>query len=185
MSVRSDLFVWLDLEMTGLDPRKHHIVEIATIITDNKLNVIAEGPELVIHQPEHCLENLDPWVMQTHTKSGLFEKIRQSQYSLAAAEAITLEFLKQHTTAATAPLCGNSIGTDRGFLQHAMPDVYQHLHYRNIDVSSIKILYQAWNATRPTPNKQMRHRALDDIKESIAELAFYRRHFFITSSDCA
>ena len=170
--------VWMDLEMTGLDTEKDHIIEMATIITDIQLQILEEGPNLIIHTDPENLKDLNPWVLKTHTESGLLDKVRSSPLSLKEAEAQTLAFIRKHVTRGVAPLCGNSIGTDRGFLKKYMPDLEGFLHYRNLDVSSIKILYQGWQPKAKIFPKNNRHRALDDIKDSIAELAYYREHFF-------
>ena len=178
--------VWMDLEMTGLDPAKEVIVEIATLITDDELNIIAEGPDLVVHQPEHLLAAMDPFVVNMHTKSGLLNEIRTSTLSLEEAGRITLDFIKSHVGAPkTVPLCGNSIGTDRMFLNRYMPALDQHLHYRNIDVSSIKELTRRWfpKAYFGAPAKTGNHRALGDIQDSIAELAYYRQTVFISAQN--
>ena len=167
-------WVWIDLEMTGLSPQQHHIIEIATIITDNQLNILAEGPAFVIHQPEHALADLSPWIVKHHGDSGLLDAVRASQVSLAQAEADTLAFIQQYTLAGQSPLCGNSIGTDRMFLQQHMPQLEQHLHYRNIDVSTVKLLLDAWQDDMPVFVKKATHRALDDIRESIAQLRSYQ-----------
>ena len=171
----------MDLEMTGLDPATEVIVEIATLITDDDLNVIAEGPDLVINQPEAVLATLDPVVVEMHTKSGLLTAIRASTVTLEQAGAATLEFIKQHVAEPrTIPLCGNSIGTDRRFLARYLPEIENHLHYRSVDVSTIKELVKRWypgiEITRPT--KSGAHRALDDVRESIRELKFYRENVF-------
>lgn len=168
-------WVWCDLEMTGLDPRKNVIIEIATIITDDQLNVVAEGPSYVVHQSDEHLEGLDPWIVEHHGKSGLLEAVKSSHISQDQAELDTLAFIKQHTQAGKSPLCGNSIGTDRLFLAQHMPSVAKHLHYRNIDVSSFKIVMDAWGLLTQPFKKKNTHRALDDIKESIAELRFYKK----------
>jgi len=173
--------VWMDLEMTGLDPAKEVIVEIATLITDDELNIIAEGPDLVVHQPEHLLVAMDPFVVNMHTKSGLLNEIRASTLSLEEAGRITLDFIKSHVGAPkTVPLCGNSIGTDRRFLAQYLPDIENYLHYRSIDVSSVKELTKRWypELTAGRPSKEGNHRALDDIRESVRELAYYRAHAF-------
>jgi oligoribonuclease len=172
----------MDLEMTGLDATKDRIVEIATILTDDDLNVIAEGPDLVIHQPDDVLARMDQVVVDMHTKSGLLEQIKASTVSLEDAGTATLEFIKQHVPEpASVPLCGNSIGTDRRFLAAYLPDIENHLHYRSIDVSSIKELVKRWypevDANRPRGHGS--HRALDDIRESIREMAYYREHVFV------
>lgn len=176
------MLVWMDLEMTGLDHTSDVIVEIATIITDDDLQVVAEGPDLVIHQTDEVLERMDPFVVDMHTRSGLLDSIRTSEISLEEAGAATLEFIKQHVPEpASVPLCGNSIGTDRRFLAAALPDIENHLHYRSIDVSSVKELVKRWypgiDASRP--RGQGSHRALDDIRESIREMQYYRDHVFV------
>ncbi len=171
----------MDLEMTGLDPTTDVIVEIATLITDDDLNIVAEGPDLVINQPEAVLSTMVPVVVEMHTKSGLLTAIRASTVTLEQAGAATLEFIKQHVAEPrTIPLCGNSIGTDRRFLVRYLPDIENHLHYRSVDVSTIKELIKRWypgvEITRPT--KSGTHRALDDVRESIRELKFYRENVF-------
>jgi len=171
----------MDLEMTGLDPATEVIVEIATLITDDDLNVIAEGPDLVINQPESALAAMQPVVVEMHTTSGLLAAIRASQVTLEQAGKETFDFIKQHVTEArTIPLCGNSIGTDRRFLAKYLPEIENYLHYRSVDVSTIKELVKRWypgvEITRPT--KSGAHRALDDVRESIRELKFYRENVF-------
>jgi oligoribonuclease len=171
----------MDLEMTGLDPATEVIVEIATLITDDELNVIAEGPDLVVNQPETMLVAMDPFVVQMHTSSGLLTAIRESTITLAQAGAQTLEFIKKHVPEPrTIPLCGNSIGTDRRFLAKYLPEIENYLHYRSVDVSTIKELVKRWypglEISRPT--KAGAHRALDDVQESIRELKFYRENVF-------
>ncbi|MBM3741619.1 MAG: oligoribonuclease [Actinobacteria bacterium] len=171
----------MDLEMTGLDPATEVIVEIATLITDDDLNVIAEGPDLVINQPESVLAAMQPVVVEMHTTSGLLAAIRASQVTLEQAGKETFDFIKQHVTEArTIPLCGNSIGTDRRFLAKYLPEIENYLHYRSVDVSTIKELVKRWypgvEITRPT--KSGAHRALDDVRESIRELKFYRENVF-------
>ena len=177
------MLVWMDLEMTGLDHTSDVIVEIATIVTDDDLTIIAEGPDLVIHQPDDVLARMDPFVVDMHTKSGLLDQIKASEISLEAAGAATLEFIKQHVPeAATVPLCGNSIGTDRRFLTAYLPDIENHLHYRSIDVSSVKELVKRWypGIDADRPRGQGSPRAHDDIRESIRERAYYREHVFVT-----
>lgn len=175
------MLAWMDLEMTGLDPKTHVIVEIATLITDDDLNVVAEGPDLVITATEEELALMDPVVVDMHTKSGLLDQIRSSNVSLEEAAAATLSFLAEHLEPQSVPLCGNSIGMDRRFLVEHMADIEAFLHYRSIDVSSIKELARRWypSALTTAPRKDVAHRALDDIKESIAELAHYRQSVFI------
>ena len=171
----------MDLEMTGLDPATEVIVEIATLITDDELNVIAEGPDLVVHQPETMLVAMDPFVVQMHTSSGLLTAISESTITLAQAGAQTLEFIKKHVPEPrTIPLCGNSIGTDRRFLSKYLPEIENYLHYRSVDVSTIKELVKRWypGLEISRPAKAGAHRALDDVQESIRELKFYRENVF-------
>ena len=171
--------------MTGLDPSQNVIVEIATLITDDELNIVAEGPDLVIHQPEEKLAIMEPIVVEMHTKSGLLDAIRTSTITLEAAGAATLEFIKQWVPEARkVPLCGNSIGMDRRFLEAYLPEIEHWLHYRSVDVSSIKELTRRWypGLNNSRPFKVGTHRALDDIRESIAELAFYRERVFLPAA---
>ena len=175
------MLVWMDLEMTGLEPARHVIVEIATIITDDHVETVAEGPDLVIHADESELAEMDEFVREMHTKSGLLEQIRMSSTSLKEASQKTLEFIREHVEKPrSVPLCGNSIGTDRRFLDAYMPDIENFLHYRSIDVSTAKELARRWNPAvlKAVPKKETSHRALDDIRESIAELRHYREHLF-------
>jgi oligoribonuclease len=177
-----DLLVWLDLEMTGLDVERHTIVEIALIVTDAQLEPVDDGLDVVIHQDADALAGMDDFVRKMHTKSGLLEAIGRSDVSLAAAHARALDYLRAHVGApGTAPLCGNSIGTDRRFLDRYMHDLDTYLHYRSIDVSSLKELCRRWypEVYAKRPNKAETHRALDDIRESIEELRFYREQLFI------
>lgn len=174
------MLAWIDLEMTGLEPDRHVIVEIASIVTDDELNIVAEGPDLVIHATEAQLAEMDPHVIEMHTSSGLLEKIKASTVTLAEAEAATLAFFAEHLgTENRVPLAGNSIGTDRRFLAAQMPQVEDFLHYRCIDVSTLKELARRWNpkVAKGAPGKKGAHRALDDIKESIIELRHYRDTF--------
>ena len=164
--------------MSGLDPDTCHILEIATIVTDAELNVVAEGPDLVVHQPEPVLEAMDEWCTKHHGESGLTEQVRASTLSVAEAEAQTLAFLQEHTERRASPLCGNSIWQDRRFIAKYMPALDAHLHYRLVDVSTIKELARRWYPTLEAPPKAESHRALGDIRESIAELAFYRTQLF-------
>jgi oligoribonuclease len=176
----------MDLEMTGLEPQRHVIVEIATLVTDDQLNVIGEGPDLVIHASELERSHMGDFVTEMHTKSGLIALIEASGISVADAEIATLDFLKQHISEArTVPLCGNSIGTDRRFLQDYMPTLEAFFHYRNVDVSTLKELARRWypEVLASVPEKESAHRALDDIRESIAELAFYRANLFRPAPD--
>jgi len=171
----------MDLEMTGLDPARHVIVEIATIVTDDELEIVAEGPDLVIYQPPEALEGMEPVVVDMHTSSGLLTAIAASTTSLEEAGRATLAFIREHAPEArTVPLCGNSIGTDRRFLALHLPEIEEHLHYRSVDVSTIKELTRRWYPTvlDGAPRKATSHRALDDIRESIEELRWYRAHVF-------
>jgi oligoribonuclease len=171
----------MDLEMTGLEPARHVIVEIATIVTDDDLEVVAEGPDLIVHQPEEALAHMDDYVRNMHTSSGLLAAIRESTVSLEDAGQATLEFIRAHVPEPrTVPLCGNSIGTDRRFLDAYLPAIEQHLHYRSVDVSTIKELAKRWYpaAVAAAPTKSSAHRALDDIRESIDELRYYRTSVF-------
>ena len=168
--------------MTGLDPGKDVIVEIATIVTDDDLTIVAEGPDLVVHQPDAALAVMDPFVVDMHTKSGLLDAIRASTISLEDTGAQTLAFIKEHAPEpSTVPLCGNSIGTDRRFLAAHLPEIEHWLHYRSIDVSSLKELVRRWypDVRADRPKKAGSHRALDDIRESIEELRFYRERVFV------
>jgi oligoribonuclease len=178
----------MDLEMTGLDPARHVIVEIATLVTDDDLNIIADGPDLVVHQDDEALAGMDPIVVDMHTRSGLVDLIRNSTVSLADAGTKTLEFIQAHVTEPRrVPLCGNSIGMDRRFLAAYLPEIEEYLHYRSVDVSTIKELVKRWyptlNSTRP--RKIGAHRALDDIRESIAEMRYYREHVFVAAVPAA
>lgn len=179
MSFSDQNLIWIDLEMTGLDPETHKVIEIATIVTDSQLNILAEGPVLAVHQPESELQKMDDWCTNTHTQSGLVERVRQSQVSEDDAVAQTIAFLEQWVPAGKSPICGNSIGQDRRFLYKHMPRLEEYFHYRYIDVSTIKELTRRWQpAVLDGFSKQGSHLALDDIRESIAELQFYRSTVF-------
>ncbi|NUQ75248.1 MAG: oligoribonuclease [Polyangiaceae bacterium] len=172
--------VWVDLEMTGLNPDVSVIVEIATIVTESDLTVVAEGPSLVIHQPDDVLAAMNDFVRDLHTRSGLLDRIRTSTVSLAEATSQTVAFLERHVPKGTAPLCGNSVWKDRAFLERYMPPVVDHLHYRIVDVSTLKELARRWYPASLLPlKKKEAHRALDDIRESIEELRFYRDRLFV------
>ncbi|WP_043530178.1 oligoribonuclease [Litchfieldella xinjiangensis] len=175
---RQDLLVWIDLEMTGLDPQRERIIEVATLITDSDLNTVAEGPVLAVHQPDSLLEAMDEWNTRTHGASGLVERVRQSQVDTAQAEQQTLDFLRAYVAPGTSPMCGNSVHQDRRFLEREMPQLLEFFHYRNLDVSSVKELAKRWNpAALKGFQKRNVHLAMDDIRESIAELAHYRQTF--------
>ncbi|MEM6989285.1 MAG: oligoribonuclease [Myxococcota bacterium] len=174
--------VWIDLEMSGLDPRTCRILEIATLVTDGDLNIVAEGPEIVVHQPDEVLEAMDEWCTEHHGQSGLTASVKASTVSQAEAETQTLAFLQAHTTAGVSPLCGNSVWQDRRFIIEYMKDLDRFLHYRLVDVSSIKELARRWYPGVSSPPKQEAHRALDDIRESIAELRYYREHLFVADA---
>ena len=179
------MLVWMDLEMTGLDHTTDVIVEIATLITDDDLQIIAEGPDLVVHATDEQLAAMEPIVVEMHTKSGLLDQIRASTVTLEAAGAATLAFIREHVTEErSVPLCGNSIGTDRRFLDAYLPDIENYLHYRSIDVSSVKELVKRWypEVDLKRPRGQGSHRALDDIRESVREMAYYRQMVFIDPS---
>jgi oligoribonuclease len=172
----------MDLEMTGLDPARHTIVEIATLVTDDDLRIVAEGPDLVIHADAQALTAMDDFVRKMHTKSGLLEAMETSTLNLADAGRQTLEFIRTHVPdKGTVPLCGNSIGTDRRFLDAQLPDIENWLHYRSVDVSTVKELCRRWypDIAAKAPEKGTAHRALEDIRESVAELAYYRGALFV------
>jgi len=177
---KKDYLIWIDCEMTGLDPDKHVLLEIATIITDNDLNVIAEGPVLAIHQPESALKLMDNWCTRTHTRSGLLKRVRAESVALHEAELQTLRFLRRHCYVRSSPLCGNSIGQDRRFLVKYMPTLHEFFHYQSIDVSTVKQLVKRWYGKKyQAPAKKDIHLALHDIRESIAELGHYRKQVFV------
>ena len=173
------MLVWMDLEMTGLDPARNTIVEVATLVTDDDLNVVAEGPDLVVHATPEELATMEPVVRDMHTRSGLLQAIEASSITLADAGAQTLAFIKEHVPEPrSVPLAGNSIGTDRRFLAAYLPEIEEYLHYRSVDVSTIKELARRWYPTVSPPKKATAHRALDDIRESIIELRFWRESVF-------
>ncbi|MBR9858026.1 MAG: oligoribonuclease [Gammaproteobacteria bacterium] len=179
MSQNAENLVWIDLEMTGLEPDEHKIIEIASIITDKELNVLAEGPVLAIHQSEAELAKMDEWNVRTHTGSGLVARVQASTVSEDDAVAQTLAFLREWVPEQASPLCGNSIGQDRRFLVRHMPTLEAFFHYRNVDVSTVKELVRRWQpALLEQFTKKGSHQALDDIRESIAELQFYRETVF-------
>lgn len=170
--------IWIDLEMTGLDPDRDVIIEMATIVTDSDLNTLAEGSVIAIHQPEEILAGMDEWNTRQHGQSGLTQRVRESTVSMAEAEAQTLAFLEQWVPKRSSPICGNSICQDRRFLYRHMPRLEGYFHYRNLDVSTLKELAARWAPqVRESFKKGNTHLALDDIRESIAELRHYRDHF--------
>jgi oligoribonuclease len=167
--------VWIDMEMTGLQPDSDRVIEIAMLVTDPQLNVLATGPVLVVHQPDSVLEAMDSWNRSTHAKSGLIEKVRASTLTEADAERQALEFLAAHVPASASPMCGNSICQDRRFLARWMPRLEAHFHYRNLDVSTLKELVKRWKPDLKSFAKEGKHEALADILESLEELKFYRK----------
>lgn len=175
---RQTNLIWIDLEMTGLDTMKDTIIEIATIVTDRFLNELAEGPVVAIHQPRSVLDAMDEWNTEQHGKSGLTERVLASEATLADAEQQTIEFLSAWVEAGASPMCGNSICQDRRFMARHMPDLERFFHYRNLDVSTLKILMQRWRPELEAGfTKAGTHLALDDIRESISEMRYYRDHF--------
>lgn len=172
--------IWIDLEMTGLEPERDVIIEIATIVTDADLNVVAEGPIIAVHQSDALLDGMDEWNTNQHGGSGLVERVQKSKIDSAEAERQTIEFLSQHIDAGVSPMCGNSIGQDRRFLVKYMQALEAFFHYRNLDVSSVKELAKRWKPEiLPGFTKQGSHLAMDDVRDSIAELQYYREHFFV------
>ena len=178
MNSNTENLIWIDLEMTGLNIKEDRIIEIATVITDSQLNILAEGPVLAVHQSIQRLTTMDAWNTEQHNRSGLVKRVKQSILTEAVAEQQTLAFLKQYVSKGISPMCGNSICQDRRFLAQYMPDLCAYFHYRNLDISTLKELCKRW-----APNiakqfyKESQHLALQDIRDSIAELKFYRQHF--------
>ena len=180
MNTQDGRLIWIDLEMTGLDPQRDSIIEIATIVTDANLDTVAEGPALAIHQPDGTLGGMDEWNTRQHSQSGLIERVRASRIDAAEAEKLTLDFLRQHIAAEQSPMCGNSICQDRRFMAREMPLLEAFFHYRNLDVSTLKILAALWApGVLAGFSKDSEHLALADIRDSIAELRHYRKHLFI------
>lgn len=178
MTQDPNALVWIDLEMTGLSPERDRIIEIATIITDTNLRIVAEGPVLAIHQPEAALAGMDEWNTRTHNATGLVDRVRDSTVDDRQAERETLRFIQNYVPRNKSPLCGNSICQDRRFLARYMRELESYLHYRNLDVSTVKELAKRWHPGLVNGfEKQGTHRALDDIRESIEELRYYRTHF--------
>ena len=170
--------IWIDLEMTGLDPLSDYIIEIATIITDSQLNLIQSGPVIAIHTDNSVLAEMDDWNTRQHSKSGLLDRVRKSRVKTPEAEQQTLDFVSRYVQADTSPMCGNSICQDRRFMARLMPKLEAYFHYRNLDVSSVKMLVNRWAPDKDQFTKEPSHLALDDIRDSIEELRFYRERYF-------
>lgn len=171
--------IWIDLEMTGLDTQNDVIIEIATIVTDAELNILAEGPMIAVHQADTIMAGMDDWNTKQHGGSGLTERVKNSEYTESQAERETIEFLQEYVPAKESPMCGNSICQDRRFLARCMPELESFFHYRNLDVSSIKELVNRWKPSiKDGLTKQSSHLAMDDVKDSINELIYYRTNFF-------
>jgi oligoribonuclease len=178
MAQSTSNLVWIDLEMTGLDTLNDHIIEVATIITDIQLNILEEGPVIAVNVDDSHLVAMDEWNISHHTESGLVERVRESHNSLLDAEKTTLEFLRKYVPEGVSPMCGNSICQDRRFLARLMPDLEAYFHYRNLDVSSFKILVSNWAKDKPQYEKKSSHIAIEDVRDSINELRFYRENYF-------
>ena len=179
MAQNANHLVWLDMEMTGLNPEGERIIEMAMVVTDSDLNVVDESPVWVIHQTDALLDGMDAWNKATHSRSGLIDKVRASKLDEVAVETEALAFLKRHVPQNTTPMCGNSIGQDRRFMMRYMPELEAWFHYRNLDVSTIKELCKRWKpAIAKGFEKKANHTALVDVRESIEELKYYREHFF-------
>ncbi|OFE13375.1 oligoribonuclease [Pseudohongiella acticola] len=176
---KSKTLIWIDMEMTGLEPDTDRVIEIATIITDADLNILAEGPVVAVHQSDSVLAGMDEWNQRTHGDSGLVARVRASSSDDADAEQQTLDFLRDYAETGSSPMCGNSVHQDRRFLVKYMPTLEAFFHYRNLDVSTVKELARRWRPELPAGfNKNSSHQALDDIRDSVAELQYYRKHFF-------
>lgn len=183
MAKNDNNLIWIDLEMTGLDTQNDTIIEIATVVTDAELKILAEGPMIAIYQPDDILAGMDEWNTKQHGKSGLTQRVRESRYSMAQAEKQTIQFLKKWVPAGKSPMCGNSICQDRRFMARLMPDLENYFHYRNVDVSTLKELAKHWAPeVYKGFEKESSHLALDDIKDSIDEMLYYREHFINESA---
>ena len=178
MSQSEHNLIWIDLEMTGLDTDHDFIIEIATIVTDSQLKILAEGPVFAIHQPDAVLNQMDAWNTRQHGESGLLQRVRASRCAAAEAEDATLAFLQRFVAAGKSPMCGNSICQDRRFLHRLMPRLERYFHYRNLDVSTVKELFKRWAPELPPYDKESAHLALSDIHDSIDELKYYRERVF-------
>lgn len=178
MTQSADNLIWIDLEMTGLDTMNDYIIEIATIITDSHLNILDEGPVLAIHVAEAVIDAMDEWNSEQHTQTGLIERVRNSKYDTVDAERLTLEFIKKYVPQALSPMCGNSICQDRRFMARLMPKLEAYFYYRNLDVSSMKILVNRWAPEQEQFAKVASHKAIEDVRDSIDELRFYREKYF-------
>ncbi|MDX8377331.1 MAG: oligoribonuclease [Mariprofundales bacterium] len=176
LNISAKHLIWMDMEMTGLNPDNHHIIEIATLVTDENLDIIAEGPNLIIHQPEDVLQDMSAWCQDYHYRSGLINQVRASSTTVAEAEKETLDFIRKYSPKKASPLCGNTICQDRRFLARFMSEINDWLHYRMIDVSTLKELRSRWYPDIPGLEKKKTHLAKDDIMESILELRYYREH---------
>jgi oligoribonuclease len=186
MAADSNNLIWVDMEMSGLDPTIERVLEVAIVITDTQLNTVAEGPVIVVHQPAAVLDAMDAWNKSTHAKSGLIERVKASRLTEADADAQLVEFLKQHVPAGVSPLCGNSVHQDRRFMVKYLPAFEAYFHYRNLDVSTLKELMRRWKPELAAGmTKHGRHEALADVYESIDELKYYREHFLIPSAPVA
>lgn len=175
----ADTLIWIDMEMTGLNPETDRIIEVATLVTDANLTILAEGPVLALHRSDEVLAGMDDWNQRTHGESGLVQRVRDSRLDDAGAEAQTLEFLRQWSKPGASPMCGNSVHQDRRFMARYMPALEAFFHYRNLDVSTVKELARRWRPELPGGyQKNNNHRALDDIRDSVNELRYYREHFF-------
>ncbi|MGI9230079.1 MAG: oligoribonuclease [Gammaproteobacteria bacterium] len=178
MTISKHNLIWIDLEMTGLDTDNDFIIEIATVITDPDLAILAEGPVMVIHQPDEVLQGMDEWNTRQHTRSGLLQRVQESNCDVAGAEVATLDFVRQYVPENTSPMCGNSICQDRRFMYRLMPTLERFFHYRNLDVSTVKELVNRWHGGKEQFEKDSMHLALQDIRDSIEELQYYRKQFF-------